>query len=240
MVAEPPAESASPAGDRPPRDPSGVEQAYFSVVAAIGFVLVLVGVIMVLFALRTLLFPASESADPSEFFGGPPEDSNATVRSLIGALGVAIPGALVFAWHRRESKRRERDDGRPVEPWGRAVYLYTVCFLTLLIALGAAVAALFALRDSAVPVCYEIPGFEDPVTGDAGVSFDSEGSPIPPIEIGDLDPGVFTSEEECYPATGEALRSALDAGIVAAVAGGAWLWHLRRTRRRPAEEPVTT
>jgi hypothetical protein len=119
VVAEPPAESAPPAGGRPPRDPSGVEQAYFCVVAAIGFVLVLVGLIMVSFALRALIFPASASVDPAEFFGGPPEDSNATARSLLGALGVAIPGALVFTWHRRELRRRERDDDPAAEPWGR-------------------------------------------------------------------------------------------------------------------------
>ena len=46
----------------------------------------------------------------------------------------------------------------------------------------------------------------------------------------DFDPEILRSEE-CYPSTSEALRSALDAGIVTAVAGVVWLWHIRRGRR---------
>jgi hypothetical protein len=54
-------------------------------------------------------------------------------------------------------------------------------------------------------------------------------SPIDvPIEVGSP---LLAPKEECYPSTSEALRSALDAGIVAVVAGAAWLWHLRRGRR---------
>ena len=45
----------------------------------------------------------------------------------------------------------------------------------------------------------------------------------------DLNPGVL--KQECYPPSSEGEPSVLDGVIVASVAGGTWLWHLRRGRR---------
>ena len=69
--------------------------------------------------------------------------------------------------------------------------LHLVAAIALLIALGGAVAMLHSLRDSVLPTCYEIPGFEGPVVGpgigtgiEPGIGEDlGEVSPIPPIEL---------------------------------------------------------
>jgi hypothetical protein len=204
-----------------------ISQAYYYVVAAIGLALLLGGAIAALIALRKLILPLSEAAGSSGPFGGP-ADSNDTARSFLGALAFAIPGALVLAWHLREARRRE--DGRASRaPWGGVLYFHLVALVSILIALGGVVAALHGLRDAVVPFCYESSSFyEGPLAGDP--TFDG-GSPIPPIELpADFDPELLRSEE-CYPSTSEALRSALDGGIVASVAGAAWFWHLRRGRR---------
>jgi hypothetical protein len=209
----------------PRRDPVGsgrgaaIAQAYYYVIAAIGLIFVLGGTIAALIALRKWIFPAS--ADPSEFFG-PPADSNDAARSFLGALGFAIPGALVLAWHLREARRHagRRPSSRS---WGDTLYLHLVAAISLLIALGGAVAMLHSLRDSVVPFCYDDSGLSGPLVEGSG----SEGV----IELpADVDPEVLRSEQ-CYPSTSEALRSALDAGIVTSVAGAVWLWHLRRGRR---------
>ena len=118
--------------------------------------------------------------------------------------------------------------------WGGVLYFHLVALIALLIALGGTVATLHSLRDSVMPLCYElrdigVPPVEGPVSG---IEFEGEGSPIviPDVPI-DVDSPLLAQQEECYPSTSEALRSALDAGIVALVAGAAWLWHLRRGRR---------
>jgi hypothetical protein len=220
----------------PPQDPvarsrgTAIAQAYYYVVAAIGLIFVLGGTIAALIAVRRWILPAG---DPSGFFG--PADENDAPRSLLGALSFAIPGALVLVWHLREARRREGHRGPP-SPWGSALYLYLVALISLAIALGGVVAMGHALRDSVLPVCYDT-GFEGPVTIDPGLGpgFEDGGSPIPPIELpADFAPEVLRSEE-CYPSSSEALRSALDAGIVTGVAGAVWLWHLRRARRAPDE-----
>ena len=112
------------------------------------------------------------------------------------------------------------------------LYLHLVAAISLLIALGGVVAMLHSLRDSVLPLCFESPSF-----------FEGEGSPVPPIvDVPvELDPTLLQVQEECYPSTAEALRSSLDAGIVAVVAGAAWSWHLRRGRRGPEreQEPAT-
>lgn len=220
----------------PPRDSIGpsrgtaIAQAYYYVLAAIGLIFVLGGTIAALIALRKWILPAS--GDPSDFFG--PPDENDAARSFLGALAFVIPGALVMVWHLREARRREGRRGPP-GPWGNALYLHLVAAISLLIALGGVVVTGHALRDAVVPLCYDTGFGSGPLIpeGEVGGSFDEEGSPIPPIELGPgLDPGVFRSEE-CYPSSSEALRSALDASIVAAAAGAVWLWHLRRARRDP-------
>jgi hypothetical protein len=112
--------------------------------------------------------------------------------------------------------------------WGGVLYFHLVALISIVIALGGVVAALHGLRDAVVPLCYESPSYsEGPLAGDP--TFD-EVSPIPPIELpADFDPELLRSEE-CYPSTSEALRSALDAGIVTAVGAATWVWHLRRGR----------
>ena len=113
--------------------------------------------------------------------------------------------------------------------WGGVLYFHLVALISIAIALGGVVAVLHGLRDAVVPFCYESRGYsEGPLAADPTVD---EVSPIPPIELpADFDPELLRSEE-CYPSTSEALRSALDGGIVASVAGTAWAWHLRRGRR---------
>jgi hypothetical protein len=108
-----------------------------------------------------------------------------------------------------------------------------------MIALGGVVATLHPVRDWALPICYEPPRAElSPVEGPlSGSGFEGEGSPIidPQYPV-DLNPGVL--KEQCYPPSPEASRSVLDGVIVASVAGGTWLWHLRRGRRALDEPPV--
>ena len=226
----------------PRRDPVGpgrgaaIAQTYYYVVAAIGLIFVLGGTIEALIALRKWILPASSG--PSGLFGSS-TDSNETVRSLLGALAFAIPGALVLVWHLREA-RRQAGHRVSSSSWGDTLYLHLVAAVAVLITLGGAVAMLHSLRDSVLPLCYENPAFDGPVVGpglgtDVGTGIEpgiGEVSPIPPIELPeDFDPGVLRSED-CYPPTSEALRGALDAGIVTSVAGAVWFWHLRRGRRR--------
>jgi hypothetical protein len=204
-----------------------ISQAYYYVVAAIGLAFLLGGAIAALIALRKLILPLSEASGSSGPFGGP-TDANDTARSFLGALAFAMPGALVLAWHLREARRRE---GTRVSraPWGGVLYFHLVALISIAIALGGVVAALHGLRDAVVPLCYESPSFyEGPLAGDPTVD---EVSPIPPIELpANFDPELLRSQA-CYPSTSEALRSASDGGIVASVAGAAWVWHLRRGRR---------
>lgn len=212
-----------------------ISQAYYYVVAAVGLIFLLGGLIAALIALRKWVFPISETG--SSFYGGP-LDRNDAARSFLGALAFAIPGALVLWWHLREARRRE---GRRVsrESWGGVLYFHLVALITLMIALGGVVATLHAVRDWALPICYEPPRAElSPVEGPlSGSGFEGEGSPIidPQYPV-DLNPGVL--KEQCYPPSSEASRSVLDGVIVASVAGGTWLWHLRRGRRALDEPPV--
>jgi hypothetical protein len=212
-----------------------ISQAYYYVAAAVGLAFLLGGGIAALIALRKWLLPISEV---SASFGGP-SDSNDTARSFLGALAFAIPGALVLAWHLREARRHEGSRVSQAS-WGGVLYFHLVALISLLFALGGVVATLHAVRDSIMPLCYEVPGpVVPPVAPSMGSQFDGEESPIivPDIPI-DVDPPLLAPKQECYPSTSEALRSALDAGIVALVAGGAWLWHLRRGRRSVDEPPV--
>ena len=152
-------EAAEPQPD--PVGPSrgaAIAQAYYYVVAAIGLIFVLGGTIAALIALRKWILPVS--GDPSEFFGSPP-DSNDAIRSLLGALAFAIPGALVLVWHLREA-RRQAGRRASSRSWGETLYLYLVAAISLLIALGGAVAMLHALRDAVVPFCYDNSSFSVP------------------------------------------------------------------------------
>jgi hypothetical protein len=207
-----------------------VSQTYYYVVAAIGLIFLLGGTIAALIALRKWILPVSDAA--TSFFG-PPADTHDAARSFLGALAFAIPGALVFAWHLREARRRER--GRWFRAaWGGVLYFHLVALISLLIGLGGVVAMLHAFRDAVVPFCYETRGFDELQAEDP--SFQGEVTPIPDIEI-PIDSPLVESEE-CYPSRSEAFRSALDAGIVASVAGGTWAWHLRRGRRLADEAPA--
>ena len=201
-----------------------LSQAYYYVVAAVGLLFLLGGAIAALIALRKWVLPISEAAESGSF--GTSVDRNDAARSFLGALAFAIPGALLFAWHLPEARRRE---GRPGSraSWGGVLYFHLVALVSLMIALGGVVAALHALRDSVVPSCYELPGIDPPLT--EGPTLEGEQSPIVEIDIPADSP--LLESEECRPSTPEALRSALDAGIVTTVAGAAWVWHLRRGRR---------
>jgi Domain of unknown function (DUF5671) len=181
-----------------------------------------------------LVFPISETG--SSFYGGP-VDRNDAARSMLGALAFAIPGAIVLWWHLREARRSEaRRTAR--ESWGGVLYFYLVALISLLIALGGVVATLHALRDWALPICYEPPRAElSPVEGAvSGGGLAGEGSPVvdPQYPV-DLNPGVLA--EQCYPPSSEAVRSVVDGVIVASVAGVTWIWHLRRGRRA-LDEPL--
>jgi uncharacterized protein DUF5671 len=230
-VSEPEEQNPASSG----RGATVISQAYYYVVAAVGLIFLLGGLIAALIALRKWVFPISETG--SSFYGGT-VDRNDAARSFLGALAFAIPGALVLWWHLREARRRE---GRRVvrESWGGVLYFHLVALISLMIALGGVVAALHAVRDWALPICYAPPRAElSPVEGPlSGSGFEGEGSPIvdPQYPV-DLNPGVL--KQECYPPPSEALRSVLDGVIVASVAGGTWFWHLRRGRRTLDEPPV--
>lgn len=212
-----------------------ISQTYYYVVAAVGLIFLLGGLIAALIALRKWVFPISDVGS-SGFYGGP-LDRNDAARAFLGALAFAIPGALVLTWHLREARRREgRRPSR--ESWGRVLYFHLVALISLLIALGGLVATLHAVRDWALPNCFDTGGIlapaESPVSGSG---YAGEGSPVadPQYPV-DLNPGVL-KQQECYPPSSEALRSVLDGVIVASVAGGAWVWHLRRGRRA-LDEPA--
>ena len=211
-----------------------ISQAYYYVVAAVGLIFLLGGLIAALIALRKWVFPISDVVPAG--YGGT-VDRNDAARSFLGALAFAIPGALVLAWHLGEARRRE---GRRAsrESWGGVLYFHLVALISLMIALGGVVATLHAVRDWALPICYAPPRAElSPVEGTAsGSGFEGEGSPIvdPQYPV-DLNPGVL--KQECYPPSSEAIRSVLDGVIVASVAGGTWFWHLRRGRRA-LDEPL--
>jgi hypothetical protein len=226
--------------DPTPRDPW--PDAYEGVATAVGVVFVLIGAISLAIALRQLVLPAStgDLGIPS-VFGPGLEGKHAALRSFLGALAFAVPGLLVVAWHRREGNRRRQTAPPPGVTWSRSLSLHLVALISLVIATGAIVAMLDSFRDSVWPQCY--PSFfgggsttlpTPPVAGDPV-------TPLPPISI---EPPItipdpsFAPEPECFPQTAEALRSALDAGLVAAVAGGTWAWHLRRGRRIDAAPPA--
>lgn len=204
-----------------------ISQTYYYVVAAVGLAFLLGGGIAALIALRKWVLPISDVG--SGLYGGP-LDRNDAARSFLGALAFAIPGALVLAWHLREARRRE---GRRAsrESWGGVLYFHLVALISLMIALGGVVATLHAVRDWALPICYETSGVLAPVEGPvSGSGLEGGGSPVvdPQYPV-DLNPGVL-NQQECYPPSSEALRNVLDGLIVSAVAGITWLWHLRRGR----------
>jgi hypothetical protein len=226
-VSEPDEQTSASSG----RSATVISQTYYYVVAAVGLIFLLGGLIAALIALRKWVFPISETG--SSFYRGT-VDRNDAARSFLGALAFAVPGAIVLWWHLREARRRE---GRRItrESWGGVLYFHLVALISLLIALGGVVATLHALRDRALPICYETPGpVEGPVTGSG---FQGEGSPVvdPQYPV-DLNPGVL--RQECYPSSSEAIRSVIDGVIVASVAGVTWVWHLRRGRRALDEPPL--
>jgi hypothetical protein len=210
-----------------------ISQTYYYVVAAVGLIFLLGGLIAALIALRKWVFPISDVVPA--IYGGT-VDRNDAARSFLGALAFALPGSLVLWWHLREARRREgRRTSR--ESWGGVLYFHLVALISLMIALGGVVATLHAVRDWALPICYDTNGVLAPVEGPVSGS-GLEGSPIadPQYPV-DLNPGVL-KQQECYPSASEALRSVLDGVIVASVAGGTWVWHLRRGRRALDEPPL--
>lgn len=210
-----------------------ISQTYYYVVAAVALIFLLGGLIAALIALRKWVFPIAETGS---FYRGT-VDRNDAARSFLGALAFAVPGAIALWWHLREARRRE---GHRITrgSWGGVLYFHLVALISLLIALGGVVATLHALRDWALPICYEPPVAElSPVEGAvSGSGLAGEGSPVvdPQYPV-DLNPGVL--KEQCYPPSSEATRSVIDGVIVASVAGITWVWHLRRGRRA-LDEPL--
>lgn len=207
-----------------------ISQVYYYVAATIGVGFLVGGAIATLIGLRQLIFGAS----PGDFGGAYVEvgstASRDALRSILGGLAFAVPGGLVFRWHIREARRRERTFV-PGTFWGSALYFHLVAVIALPVALGGLVAGLHALRDAALPSCYASPEPYPPVV-----------SPVPGtspgIEIPEEAAAAFDQlRRDCYPPTGQALRSALDAAIVAGVAAAVWAWHLLRGRREVAPSP---
>ena len=209
-----------------------ISQVYYYVAATIGVGFLVGGAIATLIGLRQLIFGAS----PGDFGGTYVEAgtvaSRDALRSILGGLAFAVPGGLVFLWHIREARRRERAFV-PGTFWGSALYFHLVAAIALPVALGGLVAGLHALRDAALPSCSTAP---DP--------FPPEVSPVPGIsppvvEIPEEAAGAFEElRRDCYPPTGQALRSAFDGAIVAGVAAAVWGWHLRQGRREGSPTPA--
>jgi hypothetical protein len=199
-----------------------ITQTYYYIAAVVGVGLLLGGGIAALIAFRQWILP-------SEVVGPSGSGSREAVRSLLGALAFAIPGGLVLAWHLGEARRRERSS-MPGSFWGSALYFHLVALISLFIAVGGVITLLHSVVDAALPQCFGVPRpYEGPL-------YPGEVSPIPGLSPGP-DAVLIEAEEECYPQPSDALRSALDATIVASVAGGVWLWHLRRGRREPDAPP---
>jgi hypothetical protein len=132
------------------------------------------------------------------------DSSRSAVRSILEGLAFAIPGLALTAWHVRQARRRE---GRvmPAVFWGASLYYHLVALLSVLTVFGGAVAGLAALVDLVRPSCFESGPYPAPV----------------------FVPGL----DACYPPHATAWRSLMDALIVILVAGGIWVWHLRRGSR---------
>jgi hypothetical protein len=198
-----------------------ISQVYFYVAAAIGLGFFVGGGIAALIGLRQLVFGASpgDLVDGS-YVGIGSSASRDAVRSILGGVAFAVPGAAVFLWHLREARRGE---SRPITRtfWGAALYFHLVALIALPVAMGGLVAGLHSLRDAALPYCYSVPAPYPPIaTPIPGIS--------PGVEIEIPEEALEELRRNCYPLSGEALRSAFDAAIVTIVGGGVWWWHLRR------------
>jgi len=207
-----------------------ITQSYSYVAAVIGVGLLLGGTIAALIAIRHRILPSSEAYGPGL------DTSREAARSLLGALAFVIPGALVFVWHIRQARGGE-GAYRPGAFWGSALYFHLVALIALVITLGGVTGGLLAVRDAALPYCYgpstTFPPVATPVPGVvSGVGSGVEVSLSP-----DALQALSQLQRDCSPPSSEALRNALDAAIVALVAGGVWLWHLSRGRREVAPPP---
>lgn len=223
-----------------PADPDPWGSAYTAVASAIAVVFLLIGGISLLLALRKWILPASGEGFGSGIFGSPIEGEEAALRSLLGAVAFAVPGVLVLLWHRRRDSGAAGGARVDRVAWGESLFLRLVAVISLVVAMGSVVAVLTSLRDAVWPQCF--PSFTGGGTvtappSDAPPIFDETVTSPPLISIEPpnsipLDPG-FAPEPDCFPETSEALRGALDAGIIAAVAGGTWGWFIRQARREP-------
>ena len=218
--------------------------AYAAVASAIAVAFLLIAAISLLLALRKWVLPASGEGFGSGFFGAPIEGEEAALRSLLGAAAFAIPGVLVLLWHRRRETRLPSAEPWDRVGWSDSLFLHLVALISLVVAMGGSVAVLTSLRDAVWPQCFPSFAGGGTVTApplDAPPAFDETVTPPPLISIEPpisipIDPG-FAPEPDCFPETSEALRGALDAGIVAVVAGGTWAWSIRRVRGEPAPPP---
>jgi len=186
-VTERPAEPPAPVSSG--RAASAISQIYYYVAAAVGLAFLVGGAIAALIAVREL-------AIPGDF-----DTTRGSVRSLLGALTYAVPGALLFLWHIREAGRRERRGSMPGVFWGASLYYHLVALFAVFTVLGGAIALLSSLVDVGLPNCFE-PG-----------------------------PILVPGGSACFPPRDEAWRSVANAVIVLIVAGPVFWWHLRRGRR---------
>jgi hypothetical protein len=229
---------SEPVDDRPPSErPDPWPGAYRAVASAAGVVFLLIAAISLLIALRQWILPSSPEDFGGGVFGPGIEGENAPIRSLLGALAFALTGALVLWWHRRGAVPTT-SAGTGGVAWSRSLFLHLVAVVSLLVAMGGATVTLTSLRDAVVRQCF--PSFYEegplaPAPSEVGSFPDDIVTPpppisdVPPVEI-PIDPG-FAPQPECYPERGDALRGALDAGLVGGVAGATWAWTLRRGRR---------
>lgn len=185
-----------------------VSQIYYYVAAVGGFGLFLGGTIAVLFGLRELVLPR-------EF-----ETTRDGVSALLHGLAFVLPGVAIMWWHLRQARKREERPPTTVF-WGRVLYFHLVSLVSLLFVAIGTVGTLVNLAEAATAECGSAPS--------------SRVQTIP--DEAELEFRVPGGLEACYPTRDDALRNAVDSGIVLVVAGPVFWWHLRQGRRLTAPPP---
>ena len=139
-------EGASAGGPAEGRAAYVISQLYYYLAAVVGVGLVIGGVIVMLFGVRTWLFPG-------EF-----ESSRDGVRGILLGVSFALPGLASMWWHLRQARARE---GRVLAGafWGSALYFHAVAFIAFLFVLGGSIGLLAVLANAVVPPCTFVEGF---------------------------------------------------------------------------------
>jgi hypothetical protein len=188
-----------------------ISQIYYYVAAVGGFGLFLGGTIAVLFGLRELVLPR-------EF-----ETTRDGVSVLLHGVAFVLPGVAIMWWHLRQARKREERPPTTVF-WGRVLYYHLVALVSLLFVVIGTVGILTNLSEALTNEC-------DGIASSSVRTLPHQGE----LEFA---PEVMGSRlEACYPTREDALRNAVDAGIVLVVAGPVFGWHLRQGRRLTAPAP---